>query len=643
MLRGMVLENFVHFKERFFLNFSKTKHCPNFFVGASSTGKTAVLELIRRCMDKKLNSSVTNRFSENETAYVFCEFDKIGEYGPTVISGMIVDMTQDDEEETSSRNLNEDDKEDDEEDEEWIKKVEVDKEDTMFHKVIMYFYGGKIKFCSKTYLKKKIDDRIVDLKMNVTLGQDLLDGILDDTGQTFLIDSEEKISKGIKDLFNGAFAKKVSVEIRKLQKENKTYNRYPKVWEELENKFVGVLSMRGLGTFQWTKSRLIVDEFKSNNYNQTCAQAEIIGELIGSDNINKEKEEQIFDFLTGGNKFLFRKTKDSKIVVKSNREFPLLKTSVGIIEAKQFSLLMADETLQTVCLEEPDRGMHPQMIQRMKEVLHHESSNKTIIVVTHSPYFIDSMSLRHTFFFSRKNDVAFAVNIYDKLKTNKYFKIVKLEDMKAILFSSKVLFVEGITDKIVLEAIIRHLKQRSSKTYEDILPILSHEICFMGGKELKENVSEFCNRLNINFCLVLDRNAFIETEESTKCIKKISQDFSSYYTFNGGLVSDFLKDPNGFEAFSTDLAKSKKTFIWKDGDLEDFLLSCSEKRSEILEIFKLHDRFTNAEDEENYNIMKTTIKESLTKGLSRDTLDDLADKITEFSETKRLYSFLKDI
>lgn len=103
----MVLENFVNFKERSVLDFSKTKYGPNIFVGASSTGKTAVLELIRRCMDIKLNSSLTNRCNESETAYVFCEFENTYDnYEGTIISGMIVDT------------VHEDNVDDDEEDEE---------------------------------------------------------------------------------------------------------------------------------------------------------------------------------------------------------------------------------------------------------------------------------------------------------------------------------------------------------------------------------------------------------------------------------------------------------------------------------------------------------------------------------------------
>lgn len=76
-----------------------------------------------------------------------------------------------------------------------------------------------------------------------------------------------------------------------------------------------------------------------------------------------------------------------------------------------------------------------------------------------------------------------------------------------------------------------------------------------------ENTSEYCKKLNIKFYLVLDRDAIIETEESTKR-KKIQPDFSSYNKFGGGLVSDFLVDPNAFEAFSTDLGKKGKKHLF---------------------------------------------------------------------------------
>ncbi|XP_062621600.1 uncharacterized protein LOC134283158 [Saccostrea cucullata] len=94
MLKAMVYENFVHFKDRFSLDFSKTKDKPYFFIGASSTGKTAVLELIRRCMKSKLNTSLTNRFDVTKTAYAFCQFevkDDENIFEPDTLTGYIIE------------------------------------------------------------------------------------------------------------------------------------------------------------------------------------------------------------------------------------------------------------------------------------------------------------------------------------------------------------------------------------------------------------------------------------------------------------------------------------------------------------------------------------------------------------------------
>lgn len=195
MLRGMVLQNFVHFEKRFVLDFSKTKNGPIIFVGASSTGKTAVLELIRRCMDSRLNSSLTNRAHSNERAYVFCElYLDIDKYGPTVITGMIVDAkhnkysstmkidkkvkanpevkTEDIKEIERENKLDKMREQGDERGSQKKKDEEVDwdEEGTMFHKVIMYTLGEEIEFCSETYLEKR-DGEIVNLEKNVKHSQ----------------------------------------------------------------------------------------------------------------------------------------------------------------------------------------------------------------------------------------------------------------------------------------------------------------------------------------------------------------------------------------------------------------------------------------------------------------------------------------
>lgn len=631
MLRGMVFENFVHFEKRFVLDFSKKENGPNIFVGASSTGKTAVLELIRRCMDRKINSSLTNRFNESETAWVFCEFGlENGKYGPTVISGMIVDGTQPlPGNDTGSIENNE-------EDEECVPKVKGDHKDTMFHKVITYFCESKIIFFSKTYLKKP-NGKIVDLNKNLTFGQDILLGLV--YGQT---NEDNLVSDGIKELFNCKFAETVSKKIRQRQNNNDTYDRYPKVWEELQSRFVGVLSMRGLGTFQWTKSLLIDDKFKSVNYEGTCAQAEIITELIGSEDIDERKEKEIFEFLTRPNEFLFKKELNSTtnvneiFVEHKTKRFPLLKTSVGIVEAKQFSLLMAHKSFQTICLEEPDRGMHPQMIERMKMELYRkdQSKSKTIIIVTHSPYLIDSFSLENTFIFfsieERDKKASYVKNVSNLRNSIKTLKIIANEDLKKILFSTKVLVVEGKTDKTILHAVFRHCF-KDAKEYSQIM---SHQIISMEGKEFKDAICEFCTQINVKCRLLLDRDAFIDVD-GNGIITKFKYKNEIYVDYVNKPITNFLNDSDGFQKFSDELKKNKKTFIWKNGDLEDFLLSKTKKRSDICNLLGV----TIGND---IPILKQGIKNALKKGLSQRNEVDLATIIKNFDDISRLESFLKD-
>lgn len=77
--------------------------------------------------------------------------------------------------------------------------------------------------CSETYLLKS-DGRIVDMKKNVKLDQDLLDGILTKGGQKPLTKSKDgEINENVL----------TSTESEKNQKqnENEIYNRYRKVWK----------------------------------------------------------------------------------------------------------------------------------------------------------------------------------------------------------------------------------------------------------------------------------------------------------------------------------------------------------------------------------------------------------------------------
>lgn len=625
MLRGMVVENFVHFKERCKFDFSRTENGPNIFVGPSSTGKTAALELMRRCMDSKINSSLTKRFDKNENAYAFCEF-KVDTpcYGSTVITGMIVE---------GKHESNPDSIPEDEEYEDWNEMQT--KNDTRFHKVIMYCYKEEIKFCSKTYLEKE-NGKIVDLRMNLKLPPSLLKEILDPKTEV------NDISVGIIERFTLPFVQTVVKKIEELN-ENETVNSKPKLWKMMEENFVGIFPMRGPGTFQWTKSKYIDYTFKSINYEGLCTHAEIITDLLDSELIDNEKEERIFGFLTYPNKFVFEKetspTGKTVVNVQHNNgpKFPLLKTSLGIVEAKQFSLLMTHKLFKTICLEEPDRGMHPHMIERMKEVLHDASKTKTVIVATHSPYLLDSRSLENTFVFLKKEINSFVKSIGALDKCGIIRKMIEIEDFKRLLFSSHVLFVEGKSDKIVLQSIFRHIFLSKMKISDATTDMLSYEIILMGGKDSRDTLADFCKEINIRHCFVLDRDTYVKKKKKAE---KGALEIAEYPDIiKMGCTLEAFPESSEFKNLSNRLASDKKTFIWKRGGIEDFLLDDGSddaytKIKDILGKEKL-----DATDKKTKN---KKIKSVLNDGLSMKQSEDLANFIVNFTETERLKTFLEE-
>ena len=640
MLRRIILKNFVHFEKEQKLELPSNS--PILFVGASSSGKTAVLELIRRCLDSKINCSLTSRANPSHTAYVFCTFSidatniictDLKDYDSKVISGILVDGEQtvgeDDRDKDSIQEITENDGKssddgDDDEEKEDQKCDEPNKRydedcDQMFHKIIIYTYKNKRKLRSKTYIEKK-DGKIVDCQQNVKLPESLF---------SLLEEGDHE-----------AFVRKVLLYIRTNQKKGNIYDEKPKMWNTISSTFVGVLSMRGMGTFQWTKSEKIAQDYKEDNYQNTCKHAEIINELMGNEVIDDDKEKKIFKYLTDGESIEFTKTSnegnsDSITIKRGGKSFPLLKTSVGIIEAKQFSLLMAHKELKTICYEEPDRGMHPQMIQRMKEILHRESQeSKTIIVVTHSPMLVDSTWLENTFIFC-KEDKMYLIKSFDQALPDKNAKLSEIEEMKTLLFSSKVLLVEGKSDKVVLQGIFRHcfIKLASEGNVGDRdKKIISYQILPCGGASFTKPVKEFCDEIKVKCLRLLDRDAVIKIDDQGNITSIKEEGFSSS---NKKPISEFIcKTKDGFDSLSRKL-EEKDIFIWKEGDLEDVLLCDEDMWGDICLTL-------GVKNDKERQKLKENIKNKLSHGLTREQSERLTEIIMNYEDIQRLLNFLRD-
>lgn len=582
MLRRMILKNFVHFGEKQVLDFTDSENEPILFVGASSTGKTAALELIRRCLESKLNSSLTSSTNPESIAYVFCEFrTDLTFCESTVITGFLIDGKHGrhsdgaDErvreekpvvrEEEKPANTNDEKTEinNDEKVHEESSEKETDA-DTIFYRITIYSSDGKNEVLFERFSLKTASGIVSDKTRKLQKLPPFLCVKLDNLITSSEFDGEKMSSR--------------------FKIENETVIEKNFILEKLSRTYVGVLSMRGIGTFQWTKSKQISVEYREDNYKNTCTQAEIISDLINSDSIKKDKEERIFRYLIGGDDIVFEKGDDNNIsVMHGDNKFPLLKTSVGVLEAKQFSLLMAHKDLKTICLEEPDRGMHPQMIQCMKVVLHEESRNKTIIVVTHSPYLVDSLSFQNTYYFHKKGICS--MKEYDDPVSDKIAKFPSgAEDFRILLFSARVLLVEGKSDKLILQGFFRHCfttlaeKEKNEKNRN----ILQYQIFSCGGRDSMKTVKRFCDRMNITYLELLDRDSEVEID-NRGWIYKINE--KKFEECLDKPISDFLE--NSFNSLS-EILKKKGKFIWKHGDLEDILLSERKHHKEICNILKIN-------------------------------------------------------
>lgn len=442
----------------------------NIFVGANFCGKSTVIELIRRCMTDDINVSITGSYDETTVAYAFCQFD-LPQHGE-IISGIIKDPEM----------------------------------NTKMYKVLIY------KDC--TLMRSKLTDTDTDTMQTQTFsfenqeGKQVIESILNTNDDQTNID---EILKKIKQN-NGA--------------NNVSTSNEPD-WKWLEEKFIATFPLRGIGSVQWTKSKNIGKEHKANNYLEASKRAEIISTLLSDETykecINKEDETNIFNFLTYPEVFKFEKVGEKIMVQHNGPQFDLLKTSEGIIEAKVVSLLLAHKDIQTLCLEDPDRGMHPQMIERLKTVLYKSARHdKTIIVVTHSPYFVDTITINKTHVFIRnKLHQPYVCSVLNVGDNSDLSNVSDIETLRILLFATKVLLVEGPTDRDVMQAILTQEKcieleiSNSKESKEDYLTenMTAIQIIPIGGCGNIEKVQAFCEYIDLPCLCLLDRDKALGNEK----------------------------------------------------------------------------------------------------------------------------------
>lgn len=586
MLKRIVFNNLVHFKDKTLIDFcsperkdkdetrKKSSHL-NIFVGANFCGKSTVLELIRRCMTKDINLTETNAFDENIIAYAFCEFtlDTC-----QVISGFIKEPKGN---QTHEKPL----------------KILFCK-----HSKDSYVRWMTQEDEVKTIKNETIEKHLLSLFNNSEGESNPITGILDE-----LKSSKENLVENSEDLVS---------------------------WKSIEDRYIATFPLRGIGIIQWTKSKKIG---QTENYLKACERAEVISELLQDNEIDEEIEKEIFEFITHPHKFTFDRKPDKTIWITFNddpsKEFKLLKASEGIIEAKTTSLLLAHKKYQTICLEDPDRGMHPQMIERLRTILYRKGCLKTILVVTHNPCLIDTLTIKNThLFFRATKNVCSVINAGEN---ENLFSVFDIEILRTLLFATKVLLVEGLSDREVVQSIFLQLSERQDENgthlhdpEKKVFDFNTYQIVPIGGRDNAEKVRSFCKSVDLPCLCLLDIDRYIKfNKEKTRIVEyKQFPKQDEYDKFKGRLPDDFY-EAEEFKTFSQDIESEYKTFVWK-GDLEKAIRSGDEEKNR-----KINDILRCPPDQ--------GLKKRLKYRLEYHEKIKFGSVLLEIDEMKRFENFLK--
>ncbi|XP_053400590.1 retron Vc95 probable ATPase-like [Mercenaria mercenaria] len=543
MLRSVCFKNFVHFKEKQFLDFQGAG--PFIFIGENGAGKSSVLEGIRRCLHTELSTSVSSSFENDKLSYFICIFE-----------------TEPMKKENDAGSLKK------ENDADPLKKKGTDplkkeyvicgvvvipkswEDMTLRYKFAMY-YPERNKPMQKHLLCVNTKDGRIHVHAFKT------------PGSKENVDSKQKFIKAIFENtpdIDECIETFLLSELDPARPIEETENEDGPL-DLLTNRIVFTFPLRSIGPLQWSESERIRHDKREENYAEAERRCEIIKSFLMDENqtrFDRTKEGQIFKALTKSEAYSFGLSDDSsnsdRQLLLNGSTFALLKAPEGILEAKAFSILMSGKQYKTIILEEPDRGMHPQFIERMVHLIKQYESEKRVILTTHNTAFISPWTLSDCFVFRQNyneccivSGKAIAMDTKKPKKQRIFMKKLRLltsDHLSDILFAKKVLFCEGDSDFLFITELKQQILSGDAKT-----------ICIFKGDTF--------DYMKLEDSLVELTIVKLNGKGNTKLCQSVSKEIKLDAFFlldkeTGGKGEKFGDDTN--------------VFIWKYGDIEDMVI-----------------------------------------------------------------------
>ena len=430
----------------------------------------------------------------------------------------------------------------------------------------------------------------------------------------------------------------------------------------LSRSFVSVLPMRGIGPLQWTERDRVSDMRKKENYDQANANAEILRYYLDDEGeINRDEKQKIFETIVYSNVYTFET--DGTIKHKrGNEEFkdiPLLNYPEGLLEAKQWAIVLANKMFKTILIEDPEKGMHHQTVRKMRDLVLRTIKGKTIISVSHNTAMVAKWTLAcperatepfnsRSFICREINDKGVLSHVVHAFPTN-FSQMAMKEEFKAILFAKRVIFVEGETDKFILEHLFDNLVLKSDSIEEKQMLTSVYIVQLSGNVKF---LFDLCRQIGIKYIGIEDRDRILRIEKDTqkkntgRIVLQCNREENPIYFNDFRLQLTNNKDfPNTVmekEEFNSVMQpkieehlhplNTEGKFIWRCGDLEDVLSEDCRGLS-----IELPEDPTETDPERKEKIINFPIENKKTKDLFKKTLKRL-----EEGEVAKLIDMLTD-
>jgi hypothetical protein len=278
-------------------------------------------------------------------------------------------------------------------------------------------------------------------------------------------------------------------------------------------------------------------------------------------------------------------------IIKDDYPVTIEQTASGLYEILFLLTTIIGESGKILLLDEPELHLHPTMQKRILNLLSESVTRgrNQILLITHSPYLISAADINATWRFTMTEHGTKVHNlgrVLSELESQEQEKLaVKLSnpDIRSLLFSRGVIFVEGLSDKIVVEQIDRYLstKKKGANIDESEWPVID-----VGGKKSLPSFMTLSRMLGVPSLAIMDYDALMRRDHTIRLNGREAKTSIIVFTLwrtdkleNWRSHKDLLSEVSDNEWYENSHLKNFRTLALKHGifvfstDLESVMQS----------------------------------------------------------------------